>query len=131
MPVVELTADQVLRRCETSAWTFATTAELEPASEIVGQSRAMRALEFSVTIDADGYNVFVIGPNGTGRMSAILNEVKRAAADKPPAGDWVYLHNFVDARADRAAAAARRRAQAARRARRVDRAGAREAAGRV
>jgi lon-related putative ATP-dependent protease len=99
MPIVELTADQVLRRCDTSGWSFQTTAELEPASEIVGQGRAMRALEFSVTIEADGYNVFVIGPNGTGRMSAILREVKRAAADKPAAHDWVYVHNFSDARA--------------------------------
>ncbi len=102
MPIKKLTVAQVCRRCDPATLPFQTTAELEPIDEIFGQGRAMRALDFGVNIDAPGYNVFVIGPNGTGRMSAIHEQLGAAAAAMPPASDWVYVHNFANAREPRA-----------------------------
>ena len=49
------------------------TAELSPLEEIVGQERAVKALQFGLHIDGKGFNVFISGLPGTGRKTAILD----------------------------------------------------------
>jgi predicted ATP-dependent protease len=95
----KLSADEVRRRCDPAAFPFETTAALTYADVIYGQPRAVRALDFGISIEAPGYNVFVVGPNGTGRMSAILKQVRAGAASRAVPSDWVYVHNFANARA--------------------------------
>ena len=97
--IEKLTARQVRLRCEPGSLPFATTAEVTPTADILGQERAVRALEFGLRIDAPGYNVFAVGPIGVGRSTAIARAAAAAAAARPPAADWVYVHNFDDARA--------------------------------
>lgn len=97
--IEKLTAQQVRRRCDPSLLPFETTAELAPAAGILGQDRAVRALEFGLRVDAPGYNIFAVGPIGVGRSAAIARAAAAVAASRPPAADWVYVHNFSDARA--------------------------------
>lgn len=56
--------------------------------------RAGQALRFALTINDPGFNVFVLGENRSGRMTATLNYLTSKAATRPPSDDWVYLFNF-------------------------------------
>jgi len=69
-------------------------APLPPSGVLIGQPRAIRALELGTAIDAPGYNIFVSGPPGTGRQTA----VKKILAELPPSDsvrDLVYVNNFL------------------------------------
>ncbi|WP_264842130.1 Lon protease family protein [Caldinitratiruptor microaerophilus] len=73
---------------------FATTAELPELTGLVGQARAVKALEFGLAIKMPGYNIYVAGPPGTGKTSYTRSLVARRAEAEPPADDWVYVCNF-------------------------------------
>jgi len=69
-------------------------AALPPPTVLIGQPRAIRALELGTAIDAPGYNIFVSGPPGTGRQTA----VKKILAELPPSEavrDLIYVNNFL------------------------------------
>jgi predicted ATP-dependent protease len=83
--------------CDPAGLGFATTAELPPTTEIVGQSRGVHALQFGLGIDQQGYNIFVSGPSGTGRSTYARSEVERAAQGQPVPSDWCYVRNFAAA----------------------------------
>ena len=74
--------------------TCESTAELNPLTEIIGQERALRALRFGLEIKEGGFNVYVSGIPGTGRMSAVRGFLSELAKAKPRASDWIYVNNF-------------------------------------
>ena len=59
-----------------------------------GHERAREAIEFGLSIDDPGYNVFVVGEDRSGRMTAILSLLRRHCADPQPVRNWVYLNKF-------------------------------------
>lgn len=93
-PVDELTAEQTDVSFDSEMPAFETTSELEPLDEIVGQDRAMSALEMGLGIRQEGYNIFVAGLTGTGKKETIRRSlINRLDGSRIP-NDWVYLHNF-------------------------------------
>lgn len=72
----------------------ASTEEMRPLEEIIGQERALRALRFGLEIREPGFNVYTAGAQGTGRMTAVRSFLDELAKAKPRASDWVYVHNF-------------------------------------
>ena len=94
--VNELNANQLRYICDPSAFDFATTADLEPLDDIIGQERAVEALKLGLGIkDAKNrYNIYVAGGPGTGKMSAVEHFLSRASADEPQPPDLCYAHNF-------------------------------------
>jgi predicted ATP-dependent protease len=97
MAITQLTAEQIRRACDPAAFSFETTAELPFADEIFGQPRAIRAIEFGIHMDAPGYNVFIVGSPGTGRMPAVQRYLAQHAPSEPAPSDWAYVQNFADA----------------------------------
>ena len=89
-----LTPEELRWTCDPASLGFETTAELEPIEDVVGQPRAVAALEFGVGMDRRGYNLFCFGPPGAGKHSIVRSHIVRAANGRPPAPDWVYVHNF-------------------------------------
>ncbi len=83
------------RPCNPSEFSFDTTAELEDLTQIVGQDRAVEAVELATAIGVDGYNLFVLGPPGSGRHSYIQQFLTQTAAAQPVASDWCYVNNFA------------------------------------
>ncbi|MCF7854024.1 MAG: AAA family ATPase, partial [Candidatus Pacebacteria bacterium] len=75
-------------------FTFESTSDVEPLDEIIGQNRAMEALDVGLGITQEGYNIFVAGLTGTGKMGTIRRslEVRTEGAVVPP--DWVFVNNF-------------------------------------
>src|SRR5512141_1436935 len=75
---------------------FDDTSELEPLNEIIGQERAVEALEFGLHMKGPGFNLYVSGPVGTGKGTLIRQMVKRIAQASPAPADWCYVNNFQD-----------------------------------
>ncbi len=65
---------------------------------ILGQSRAQSALEFGVAMKNPGYNIFVMGEPGTGRLSMITNYLTQSAEQKEAPPSYAYVDNFENAR---------------------------------
>ncbi len=89
-----LDPDQLYRSCDPSLLTFETTAELADLSEAIGQGRAVEALRFGVAVPHPGYNIFILGPAGSGRFSLALKELRDVAAHESASLDWCYVNNF-------------------------------------
>lgn len=72
-------------------------APLNGANEIIiGQDRAVKAIQFGLGIRADGYNIFVSGAPGTGKLTAIKRFIQEPASKEPVPSDWCYVNNFKD-----------------------------------
>jgi predicted ATP-dependent protease len=65
---------------------------------ILGQSRAQSALEFGVAMSNPGYNVFVMGEPGLGRLSMITNHLHAQAQTLPAPPSYAYVDNFDNPR---------------------------------
>ena len=75
---------------------FEDTSELEPLTDIIGQERAVEALEFGLQMKSAGFNLYVSGPVGTGKGTLVRQMVKRLAQSAPAPSDWCYVNNFQD-----------------------------------
>lgn len=65
---------------------------------ILGQSRAQSALEFGVAMSNPGYNIFVMGEPGLGRLSMITNHLHAQAQSLPAPPSYAYVDNFDNPR---------------------------------
>ncbi|MBI4492947.1 MAG: AAA family ATPase [Chloroflexi bacterium] len=83
-------------RCDPEQLGFDSTDAVPPLETMVGQDRGVGAIEFGLSLEAPGYNLYVAGPTGTGRTTTVRAQVGRAAAQRPAPPDWCYLHNFRD-----------------------------------
>ena len=84
-----------LRRAwDAAALGFATTDELEPLDEVLGQDRALQALRFGVGIRRPGFNVFALGVTGLGKHRTVRRILEKQAALEKAPSDWCYVHNF-------------------------------------
>src|SRR6185437_1670518 len=73
---------------------FESTASLPEPGGPVGQDRAMRALHFGAGMAQPGFNIFVTGPQGSGKRNSVRRTLERLAAAMPPAPDIAYVFNF-------------------------------------
>jgi lon-related putative ATP-dependent protease len=101
-PVPPLAPEQLFTPCALTELEFETTADLPELEGMLGQERAVAAIELGSKLALDGFNLFLLGPPGTGRHSFIQDFLKRLAADQSPPADWCYLNNFDDPRRPRA-----------------------------
>ena len=74
----------------------------EPGDEdtfaLSSHARAREALDLALSIDAPGFNVYVLGEDRTGRMSATVAYLSAiCTAARSARKDWIYLQNFRDA----------------------------------
>ncbi|MFA4875708.1 MAG: ATP-binding protein [bacterium] len=93
---LEIPAAELRHICDPAEFPFNTTAELSLRDEVIGQTRAVKAIEFGISIKNHGYNIFVSGVPGTGRNSIARSIVKRISLDRPVPDDWCYVNNFKD-----------------------------------
>ena len=91
----ELDTDQLRWRCPAEWLSADTTAKIDPSNSIIGQARAVRALSFGLSVESLGFNVFVTGLTGTGRMTAIELHLRPLASGGAPPDDLLYVYNFA------------------------------------
>ena len=94
MAITKLTSDQLYTRCDPKSFDFNTTAELEERLSALGQDRALSAVEIGINIKSKGYNLFCLGPEGTGKTSLVKRVLKQEAVTRPTPDDWAYVYNF-------------------------------------
>ncbi len=92
----ELSYDVCKNTCPNNVFSCESTLQLTPLQEIIGQDRAVRALQFGLKMPDKGFNVYVSGMPGTGRKTAIDDFLKDIAKTKAIPGDWCYVFNFKD-----------------------------------
>ncbi len=90
----ELLSEKLSYLCDSSQFKFKSTAELKPLDEVIGQERAVAAIDFGVDLKSYGYNIFALGPVGAGRTSTIKEAVEKRAQLMPVPDDWCYVFNF-------------------------------------
>lgn len=98
----ELTSDELTFVCDPNQFQFETTDDLPDLQQIIGQDRAVRAIDFGVEIPSYGFNIYAMGPAGTGKTTTARRFLDHKAQEEPVPDDWCYVNNFVDPRRPRA-----------------------------
>lgn len=92
-----LKSEELTSPCNVKDFTFDTTSDLTPLKGIIGQERAVEALNFGLRMKKKGYNIFIAGLSGTGRSSYSNSITEKLAEEMPKPHDWVYVYNFKNA----------------------------------
>jgi predicted ATP-dependent protease len=98
----DLTAKELVNRCEPAELGFELTSELPLRSAGMGQDRALEAIEFGIDIKQLGFNLFVLGPTGSGRRKLTRTLIEQRAIEEPVPSDFCYVHNFEQPRQPKA-----------------------------
>ncbi|MCC7252790.1 ATP-binding protein [Hyphomicrobium sp.] len=97
-----LPAAELRRTVDSKTLGFTTTANLDVATGLAGQERALAAIDFGLSMRARDFNIFVVGPPTSGKSAAVRAHLAKIAAASQTPTDWVYVNNFDDPRRPRA-----------------------------
>ena len=67
--------------------------DIDPGMAITGQERAIGLLRLGLGIDRAGYNIFLSGDDGSGRLAAVLEEIGRIDKDTSGLRDVAYAYS--------------------------------------
>ena len=72
-----------------------TSDNVDPCLHVIGQERAINAIQLGLRVKSKGYNIFVTGPIGTGRTTTIKHLLEQQLnREKPNLNDICYVNNF-------------------------------------
>lgn len=74
------------------------TAPLDTQTSILGQERAQSALEFGIAMPNSGYNIFVMGETGSGRLSMVMQYLQVLTPNHVAPPSYAYVDNFENSR---------------------------------
>jgi Cdc6-like AAA superfamily ATPase len=94
--IPELPVDKYTCSCDPQDIGCSSSAEVDVLDTIIGQERAVRALQFGLGIKVKGFNIFASGLPGTGRTTAIESYLEEIASKEAVAVDWCYVNDFHD-----------------------------------
>jgi lon-related putative ATP-dependent protease len=90
----ELPTEKLRWRCPVDKLNLKTTDDVEPCDWIIGQDRAVKAIKLGLDIRGVGYNIFVAGFVGTGRMTTIKLLMEKLEKTRKVPDDQCYVNNF-------------------------------------
>jgi len=90
----KLRTKELVWRCPKSWLPRTDSTGVKPASTIVAQDRAVEAIAFGLAMRGIGFNVFVTGLSGTGRLTTIKSFVERLAESDERPDDICFVFNF-------------------------------------
>lgn len=93
-----LNVSQLYHSCDSSLFSFATTDELDLLEQPIGQKDALDAIDFAANIAQEGYNLFAMGPSGSGKHTTVMSFLQKKAENEKIPDDWCYVNNFKDFR---------------------------------
>jgi len=91
-----LKAAQLYQPCDPKNFSFKNTSELEALEQPIGQENALDAVDFATNIQQNGYNLYAMGPSGSGKHSTIMSFLQEKAKGEKTPSDWSYVNNFKD-----------------------------------
>ncbi|MFP4484851.1 MAG: AAA family ATPase, partial [Spirochaetaceae bacterium] len=92
----ELTHVDAGLRIDPAEVPYSGTADAEASDNIIGQDRAIKALQFGLHVAGRGFNVYVAGPPGIGKRTSVKGFVEDLAAREPTPDDWCFVHNHQE-----------------------------------
>lgn len=93
----EVPANQLRAYIDPASLPFETTASLEPLqANVVGQIRAIDAIQFGMGMKEAGYNIFIAGPSKAGLSYIARTFLEEQARQEPTPPDWCYVFNFKE-----------------------------------
>jgi lon-related putative ATP-dependent protease len=94
MTIRTLQVDELYLPCDPAQFKFENTKELDNLAETIGQPRAVDSVRFGMSIRHKGYNLFALGPTGTGKHALVLRHATDQAQTEPVPPDWCYVNNY-------------------------------------
>lgn len=91
---MKLDADQLVRHIHPEDLNLDKACTPPTANQILGQPRATEALELGIRTPQPGYNLYLAGESGTGRVRYVMEYLAPLAAVADPPQDWLYVNNF-------------------------------------
>ena len=92
--IKELKAADLTFKVNASQFNFKTTDDISGYNGIIGQKRALETVETALEMPQKGFNLYVCGNVGMGKMPYVLSIVNKLAKTKPVPNDLCYIHNF-------------------------------------
>lgn len=92
----ELKPEELRWQCDPDIFEFDSTESLEPIEGIMGQERALKALRLGVDLRAPGYNIYIAGLSGTGKMTTVKQMLESVSSNQAILYDYAYVNNFKD-----------------------------------
>ena len=81
-------------RCDPESLPFTSTDEVAPQAGLIGQERARQALVLGMEIDHPGYNVYVSGDAGIGKLAAVRQTAAQLQDPEARPPDLCYVYGF-------------------------------------
>ncbi len=94
--MAELKHTEVYKKCDLSNLGFKNTDEIGGCDQLIGQDRAVRALNFGLGMNNRGYHIYIAGKSGVGKSTSVKHMLETISKDKPQPFDWCYVYNFID-----------------------------------
>jgi len=92
----ELDSGDLRYFCDPKIFKFNSTADIDPLDEVIGQKRAVQAIEFGLNMKNPEYNIFVTGIEGTGKSTITTDITRKHAGTLPTPQDCCMVNNFQD-----------------------------------
>ena len=92
----EVPVEHLRNVCDVTMFAFHDTGEVEPLDGMIGQERAIRSMAFGLASEKFGYNIFMSGVFGSGKLTYAQEVVHKIAATAPAPSDWCYVYNFTN-----------------------------------
>ncbi len=80
--------------CDPTRLGFETTDDLTCKPHIIGQDRALDAMQLGLELGGPGYNIFISGVSGSGKLTAIRRVLESMDLRKSDLADICFLYNF-------------------------------------
>jgi ATP-dependent Lon protease len=90
----EISPDELRWTCCPDLIPVDSSAAARPCKEIIGQERALRAIQTGLDIKSLGYNIFITGMVGTGRTTTITQLLDQLEKGEKTPEDILYVNNF-------------------------------------
>lgn len=90
----ELSPDKLKWTIDTKKIPYESSDDCESCGAIIGQDRAIKAVQTGLAIKSLGYNIFVTGMVGTGRTTTIKQLLEKLKKEEKTPDDILYVHNF-------------------------------------
>ncbi len=95
---LKLPPDALKLKINPNDYSIVTAAKNIKTNKILGQERAQSALDFGVAMQNPGYNIYVMGEPGTGRLSMITNHLTPISQQQETPPSYAYVENFENNR---------------------------------
>ncbi len=93
---VKLKQEDLYKCCDLNLFKFNTTDEIGKFEGTIGQEKALKSIDFGLSLTSKGFNIFALGEGGTGKMKTIRTILTARASKEKIPDDWCYVYNFKD-----------------------------------